>query len=75
VSRTGVDWSTNKVIPLGTYTESPYLGTAYPPHVSVLDHLSIYKYGSVAILAIFPLVLTTKLFPAVGGLALLPVVQ
>ncbi len=25
--------STKRVIPLGTYTESFYLGIAYPPHV------------------------------------------
>jgi len=48
---------------------------AYPPQVSVLLHLSKYKYGFVAILAKFPSEFTTNEFPEEGGLDLTPVVQ
>jgi hypothetical protein len=43
--------------------------------VFVFDHLSIYKYGSVATLAVLPLDTTINVLPVVGGLALTPVVQ
>lgn len=76
VSRIGVDGtSISTVRPLGTYTESPSLGIAYPPHVACSDHLSMYKKGFPAILALFPSEVMTNEFPESGAELRYPVVH
>lgn len=68
VFKIGVDaTSTNNVIPAGTYTESPSLGSTSPPHVACEDHLSIYKNGATVTSTEFPSVVTVNEFPEGGA--------
>ena len=71
----GVLTSTSRVIPVGTYTESPARGSASPPQVLCADHRSMYKKGLHAKMTGFPSVTIMKEFPLDGGFALIPVMQ
>jgi len=66
--------STKRVIPLGTYTESPCLGSVSPPQVSWFDHLSIYKNDLEITKTGLPSEVITKEFDE-GIVLLIPVVH
>jgi hypothetical protein len=57
----GVDWSTKRCIPAGTYTKSSSIGGRSVPQVLISDHLITYLKLSCKIEGMPP-ILTSKVF-------------